>query len=274
MHSGRLLLRFEGVRDRTAAEALRNILLIAEVDPEELPEDPEEFYDHQLMDLDVVLADGTEIGRITEITPPALAGPVHRGAAGRQRGDDPLRRGDRRRDRPGGAARRHHPAARPDRRERGGGRLHARRGRSGEGGPGTTPTRAKRRRATRDAARRRHDLPRVPGTAERLAGRQGARPRPSRRTRPRPAGLDVRPAQHGRRHPVRRRPRHGHEDRALGRGPGRGARRRLRGRGALPGARRAHAQRQALHPGTGRRALRAARGWSSPPPGTRASTAG
>jgi 16S rRNA processing protein RimM len=68
VHSGRLLLRFEGVRDRTAAEALRNTLLIADVDPDELPEDPEEFYDHQLMDLDVVLADGTEIGRITEIT--------------------------------------------------------------------------------------------------------------------------------------------------------------------------------------------------------------
>ncbi|MFC9753361.1 ribosome maturation factor RimM [Streptomyces sp. NPDC056921] len=68
VHSGRLLLRFEGVRDRTAAEALRNTLLIADIDPAELPEDPEEFYDHQLMDLDVVLADGTEIGRITEIT--------------------------------------------------------------------------------------------------------------------------------------------------------------------------------------------------------------
>ena len=68
VHSGRLLLRFEGVKDRTAAEALRNILLIADVDPDELPEDPEEFYDHQLIDLDVVLADGTEIGRITEIT--------------------------------------------------------------------------------------------------------------------------------------------------------------------------------------------------------------
>ncbi|MET9474292.1 ribosome maturation factor RimM [Streptomyces sp. NPDC002917] len=68
VHSGRLLLRFEGVRDRTAAEALRNTLLIADVDPAELPEDPEEFYDHQLIDLDVVLADGTEIGRITEIS--------------------------------------------------------------------------------------------------------------------------------------------------------------------------------------------------------------
>ncbi|MFE9255921.1 ribosome maturation factor RimM [Streptomyces sp. NPDC006879] len=68
VHSGRLLLRFEGVRDRTAAEALRNTLLIADVDPAELPEEPDEFYDHQLIDLDVVLADGTEVGRITEIS--------------------------------------------------------------------------------------------------------------------------------------------------------------------------------------------------------------
>ncbi|KAF4410898.1 MULTISPECIES: ribosome maturation factor RimM [Streptomyces] len=67
VHSGRLLLRFEGVRDRTAAEALRNTLLIAEVDPEEVPDDPEEFYDHQLVDLDVVTADGTAVGRISEI---------------------------------------------------------------------------------------------------------------------------------------------------------------------------------------------------------------
>jgi 16S rRNA processing protein RimM len=68
VHSGRLLLHFEGVADRTGAEALRNVLLIAEIDPEELPDDPDEFYDHQLMDLDVVLADGTEVGRITEIS--------------------------------------------------------------------------------------------------------------------------------------------------------------------------------------------------------------
>ncbi|MFF0272955.1 MULTISPECIES: ribosome maturation factor RimM [unclassified Streptomyces] len=68
VHSGRLLLRFEGVRDRNAAEALRNTLLIAEVDPAEMPEEEDEYYDHQLMDLDVVLADGTEIGRITEIS--------------------------------------------------------------------------------------------------------------------------------------------------------------------------------------------------------------
>ncbi|MFJ8669183.1 ribosome maturation factor RimM [Streptomyces sp. NPDC093600] len=68
VHSGRLLLRFEGVRDRNAAEALRNILLIADVDPDEQPEGDDEYYDHQLMDLDVVLTDGTEVGRITEIS--------------------------------------------------------------------------------------------------------------------------------------------------------------------------------------------------------------
>ncbi|NLU69753.1 ribosome maturation factor RimM [Streptomyces sp. HNM0574] len=67
VHSGRLLLRFEGVRDRTAAEALRNTLLIAEVDPEEQPDDPEEFYDHQLVDLDVVTTDGTAVGRVEEV---------------------------------------------------------------------------------------------------------------------------------------------------------------------------------------------------------------
>ncbi|POX50218.1 ribosome maturation factor RimM [Streptomyces sp. Ru72] len=68
VHSGRLLLRFEGVRDRNAAEALRNTLLIAEVDPDELPEGEDEYYDHQLIDLDVVTADGVEVGRITEIS--------------------------------------------------------------------------------------------------------------------------------------------------------------------------------------------------------------
>ncbi|WUH90657.1 ribosome maturation factor RimM [Streptomyces sp. NBC_00433] len=68
VHSGRLMLRFEGVSDRTGAEALRNTLLIAEVDPAQTPEDPEEFYDHQLIDLDVVTVDGREIGRIAEIS--------------------------------------------------------------------------------------------------------------------------------------------------------------------------------------------------------------
>jgi 16S rRNA processing protein RimM len=67
VHSGRLLLHFEGVDDRNAAEALRGVLLIAEIDPEDRPEDPDEYYDHQLVDLDVVTADGQEVGRIAEV---------------------------------------------------------------------------------------------------------------------------------------------------------------------------------------------------------------
>ncbi|MBF9067299.1 ribosome maturation factor RimM [Streptacidiphilus fuscans] len=67
VHSGRLLLRFAGVDDRNAAEALRGTLLIAEIDPEESPEDPDEFYDHQLVGMDVQLADGTPVGELTEV---------------------------------------------------------------------------------------------------------------------------------------------------------------------------------------------------------------
>lgn len=67
VHSGRLLIRFEGVKDRTAAEALRNTMLIAEVDPEERPEEEDEYYDHQLIGLDVVLLDGTPVGELTEV---------------------------------------------------------------------------------------------------------------------------------------------------------------------------------------------------------------
>ena len=64
VHSGRLLLSFVGVGDRNRAEALRGTLLIAEVDPAQTPDDPEEFYDHQLIGLDVVLADGTPVGEL------------------------------------------------------------------------------------------------------------------------------------------------------------------------------------------------------------------
>lgn len=67
VHSGRLLLRFAGVGDRTAAQELRNILLVADVDPAERPTDPEEYYDHQLVDLDVVTVRGELVGRIAEI---------------------------------------------------------------------------------------------------------------------------------------------------------------------------------------------------------------
>jgi 16S rRNA processing protein RimM len=67
VQGGRLVLRFEGVEDRTGAERLRNTLLIVEADPDELPEDPDEYYDHQLVGLSVVHVDGRELGTVSEM---------------------------------------------------------------------------------------------------------------------------------------------------------------------------------------------------------------
>lgn len=66
-HSGRLLMRFAEVPDRTVAEELRGVLLLA--DTGELPplEDPDEFYDHELEGLRAELTDGTPLGTVREI---------------------------------------------------------------------------------------------------------------------------------------------------------------------------------------------------------------
>ena len=66
-HSGRLLVRFEELADRTAAEEARGTLLAIDLDPDEVPEDPEEFYDHQLVGLAVVTTDGRPVGELREI---------------------------------------------------------------------------------------------------------------------------------------------------------------------------------------------------------------
>ena len=65
-HSSRLLVRFAEVPDRSAAESLRGTELRVEVDPDERPEDPEEFYDHQLVGLSVRTEDGQPVGEVIE----------------------------------------------------------------------------------------------------------------------------------------------------------------------------------------------------------------
>jgi 16S rRNA processing protein RimM len=66
-HSGKLLLTFAGVRDRTAAEALRNVRLVVDVPDDETPDDPEEFYDHQLVGLAAVGAGGAALGTVSDV---------------------------------------------------------------------------------------------------------------------------------------------------------------------------------------------------------------
>ena len=66
-HSGRLLVTFAGVPDRTAAEALRGLLLHVERADDETPDDPDEYYDSTLTGCAVELADGTSIGAVEEV---------------------------------------------------------------------------------------------------------------------------------------------------------------------------------------------------------------
>jgi len=65
-HSGRLIVRFKGFDDRNAAETLHGKVLEVEVDETELPEDPEEFYDHQLIGLEARVADKV-LGTVSQV---------------------------------------------------------------------------------------------------------------------------------------------------------------------------------------------------------------
>ncbi|HZJ06097.1 MAG TPA: ribosome maturation factor RimM [Nocardioidaceae bacterium] len=66
-HQSRLLVTFAEVADRNRAESVRGLLLLTDVDSAETPEDPEEFYDHQLVGSTVVTADGEPVGELTEL---------------------------------------------------------------------------------------------------------------------------------------------------------------------------------------------------------------
>jgi 16S rRNA processing protein RimM len=84
-HSGRLLVCFAGVTDRSSAEQLRGTVLLAEVDPAERPADPAEFYDHQLRGLDVVTTEGQPVGELADVLHlPAQDVLVVRRAGGRE----------------------------------------------------------------------------------------------------------------------------------------------------------------------------------------------
>ncbi|MFL6130776.1 MAG: ribosome maturation factor RimM [Mycobacteriales bacterium] len=83
--SGGVVLSFAGVADRAAAEALRGTVLL--VDPAQLPaiEDPDEWYDHELVGLAAVDPAGAPLGTVTDVVHgPASDLLVVRDAAGRE----------------------------------------------------------------------------------------------------------------------------------------------------------------------------------------------
>lgn len=66
-HSGRLLVTFAEVADRTAAEQLRGIMLEADVDPDEVPDEDDAYYDRQLVGLEARTVDGVMVGTVTSV---------------------------------------------------------------------------------------------------------------------------------------------------------------------------------------------------------------
>jgi len=71
-HQQTLLVAFEEIADRNDAEAARGTLLHADIPADERPEDPDEYYDHQLIGLAAYDEEGRELG--------VVSGIVHGGA--------------------------------------------------------------------------------------------------------------------------------------------------------------------------------------------------
>lgn len=66
-HAGRLLLSLDGVHGRDAANALRGTLFVINAADVDSGDDPDEFYDHELIGLPVTTVDGAEVGTLADV---------------------------------------------------------------------------------------------------------------------------------------------------------------------------------------------------------------
>jgi len=84
-HSGRLLVIFDEVADRSAAELLRGTLLVADSSTSPAAGDADDFWDHELVGLAAVLTTGQSLGTVEEVLHlPATDALVIRGGAGEE----------------------------------------------------------------------------------------------------------------------------------------------------------------------------------------------
>jgi 16S rRNA processing protein RimM len=65
--NGRLVVAFEGVPDRSAAEQLRETLLQVDARTLPPPEDEDEFHDHVLRGMTAELVDGSGLGEVADV---------------------------------------------------------------------------------------------------------------------------------------------------------------------------------------------------------------
>ena len=68
-HLSRLLIKFEEIQDRTQVDAVRGKLLVVEVDPNEATLENNQFYEFQLIDLDVFNTNNEKLGVVKEVLP-------------------------------------------------------------------------------------------------------------------------------------------------------------------------------------------------------------
>lgn len=66
-HSGRLLVSFAEIADRTQAESLRGVWLTVDAAQITVPDDPDEFHDQELVGLTVVTSAGGTVGVVTDV---------------------------------------------------------------------------------------------------------------------------------------------------------------------------------------------------------------
>jgi 16S rRNA processing protein RimM len=66
-HQETLHVLFEELADRNEAETARGVLLYADIPADASPEDPDEYYDHQLVGLAAYDTEGTHLGEVSAL---------------------------------------------------------------------------------------------------------------------------------------------------------------------------------------------------------------
>ena len=67
LQNGILVITVDGITDRTGAESLRGTRLLVDVEARPPKDDPDAFYDHQLIGLTAEHVDGTGLGRVSAV---------------------------------------------------------------------------------------------------------------------------------------------------------------------------------------------------------------